>query len=196
MAGRPEYRKRHLLIVSALALLLSARVSLQAATPSLTVTPERFSLTSAFDGRQFIVTQENAQETHDLTRTAHYAVQPAGVVKVSPEGYVRPVGRGEATITVEAAGGQRTVRVSVNDQGDARPLHFANDIVPVLTRFGCNAGGCHGKASGQNGFKLSLFGFDPAFDYDAIVKEARGRRIFPSNPQRSMLLVKPSGRVP
>jgi hypothetical protein len=195
MMGRPESRKQHLLIVSAFALLLAVRVDLRAASPSLSVVPERFSLTSAFDGRQLIVTQENGQDTRDLSRAAHYDVQPAGVVRVSPEGYVRPVGRGEATITVEAAGGQRTVRVVVNDQTDARPLHFANDIVPVLTRFGCNAGGCHGKASGQNGFKLSLFGFDPAFDYDAIVKEARGRRVFPSNPERSMLLAKPSGQV-
>jgi hypothetical protein len=76
------------------------------------------------------------------------------------------------------------------------PLHFANDIVPLLTRHGCNAGGCHGKASGQNGFKLSLFGFDPAFDHDAIVHEARGRRLFPAAPERSLLLAKAAGQVP
>jgi hypothetical protein len=78
---------------------------------------------------------------------------------------------------------------------ETRPLHFANDVVPLLTRFGCNSGGCHGKASGQNGFKLSLFGFDPAFDYNAIVKEARGRRIFPASPDNSLLLAKATGRV-
>jgi hypothetical protein len=75
-------------------------------------------------------------------------------------------------------------------------LHFANDIEPILTRYGCNAGGCHGKSSGQNGFKLSLLGFDPEFDYEAIVKEARGRRIFPAAPDRSMLLLKPTGQSP
>jgi hypothetical protein len=77
-----------------------------------------------------------------------------------------------------------------------RPVDFVNDIVPLLSRYGCNAGGCHGKASGQNGFKLSLFGFDPAFDYAAIVKEARGRRVFPAAPDHSLLLAKPSVRVP
>ena len=60
-----------------------------------------------------------------------------------------------------------------------RRLNFTNDIEPVLTKFGCNAGGCHGKASGQNGFKLSLLGFDPAGDYDA----ARQRR--PGTPDFS-----------
>ena len=54
--------------------------------------------------------------------------------------------------------------------------------MPLLSKLGCNAGGCHGKASGQNGFKLSLFGFDAAFDYAAITREARGRRIFPAAP--------------
>jgi hypothetical protein len=76
-----------------------------------------------------------------------------------------------------------------------RPLHFANDIEPLLTSHGCNAGACHGKASGQNGFKLSLLAFDPKADWAAIVSEARGRRLFPAAPERSMLLAKPTGRV-
>ena len=60
----------------------------------------------------------------------------------------------------------------------AGPIDFKTEIVPLLSRLGCNAGGCHGKASGQNGFKLSLFGFDPAFDYDAIVtRSARPARL-------------------
>ncbi len=75
-------------------------------------------------------------------------------------------------------------------------VDFANDIEPLLSRFGCNAGGCHGKASGQNGFKLSLFGFDAEFDFEAIVQEARGRRISESSPDSSLLLLKASGRVP
>src|SRR5258708_21195477 len=69
-------------------------------------------------------------------------------------------------------------------------------VQPLLTRFGCNAGGCHGKASGQNGFKLSLFGFDTSFDYEAIVEEARGRRIFGSAAGNSLLILKATGRVP
>ena len=68
-------------------------------------------------------------------------------------------------------------------------------MMPVLTRAGCNAGACHGKARGQNGFQLSLLGFDPDFDYAAIAQEARGRRVFPAAPEHSLLLRKAAGQV-
>ncbi len=73
---------------------------------------------------------------------------------------------------------------------------FVTDVVPVLTKLSCNSGGCHGKATGQNGFKLSLLGFEPETDYQALVKEARGRRLFFSDARRSLLLQKATGQVP
>jgi len=78
----------------------------------------------------------------------------------------------------------------------APPVQFLNDVVPLLTRLHCNSGGCHGKATGQNGFKLSLLGFEPDFDYAALVSEARGRRLFPADPNQSLLLTKATGVVP
>ncbi len=78
----------------------------------------------------------------------------------------------------------------------AADVTFERDIQPILTRAGCNAGACHGKARGQNGFALSLFGFDSAFDHDAIVREDRGRRVFPAAPDESLLLLKAAARVP
>ena len=72
-----------------------------------------------------------------------------------------------------------------------RPLDFGRDIIPLLTRYGCNAGGCHGKASGQGGFKMSLLGFEPDLDFTSLVKEARGRRLFPASPEASLLLLQP-----
>jgi len=77
-----------------------------------------------------------------------------------------------------------------------RPLNFENDIVPILSRFGCNSSGCHGKAEGQNGFKLSVFGFDPPADYRALTVEGRGRRVFPAAPDKSLLLLKANGGMP
>ena len=77
-----------------------------------------------------------------------------------------------------------------------RPLNFTNDIVPIFTKASCNSGGCHGKASGQNGFKLSLLGFEPQEDYEHIVKEARGRRVFPAAPDQSLLLLKAINQLP
>ena len=73
---------------------------------------------------------------------------------------------------------------------------FATDVVPILTKLGCNSGGCHGKSTGQNGFKLSLLGFVPSYDHESMVKEARGRRVFAGDPDSSLLLQKAIGRVP
>jgi hypothetical protein len=75
-------------------------------------------------------------------------------------------------------------------------IRFTTDVVPVLTKLGCNSGGCHGKATGQNGFKLSLLGFEPSLDFQALVNEARGRRLFPGAPDRSLLLLKATGTTP
>jgi hypothetical protein len=77
----------------------------------------------------------------------------------------------------------------------AADFHFENDIVPILGRYGCNSSGCHGKAEGQGGFKLSVFGSDPEADITALTREGRGRRVFPSQPEESLLLRKGSGRI-
>src|SRR5689334_25149400 len=77
--------------------------------------------------------------------------------------------------------------------GDA--LHFENDILPILARHGCNSSGCHGKAEGQGGFKLSVFASDPEADYAALTKEGRGRRTFPAKPEESLIRRKATGRV-
>jgi hypothetical protein len=181
-----------------LALFLQCyRAEAQRPGAALEVTPERCELAGPHDGRQLLVTGPGPDgKVRDLTRQATYTVAPASIARVSPQGYVRPGGKGTAVITVETAGQKRTVAVVVRDFDDQRPLHFVNDIEPLLSRHGCNAGGCHGRASGQNGFKLSLFGFDPSFDYNALVKEARGRRVFPAAPDSSLVLMKASGRVP
>lgn len=73
---------------------------------------------------------------------------------------------------------------------------FELDIQPILTARSCNSGGCHGKSRGQNGFALSLLGFDTEMDFHAIVKEARGRRLFPAAPENSLLLLKATGALP
>jgi len=129
----------------------------------------------------------------DLTGEARFrSVQPR-VATVTAGGVVRAVADGSTEITVEAAG--RSLRVPVVVEGTTRPrrFNFANDVVSLFSRHGCNASGCHGKAEGQNGFKLSVFGSDPAADYAALLKEGRGRRIFATSPEHSLLLRKASG---
>ncbi|MFK8114953.1 MAG: DUF1549 and DUF1553 domain-containing protein [Rubripirellula sp.] len=78
-----------------------------------------------------------------------------------------------------------------------KPVSFVNDVMPLLTKAGCNSGVCHAKAGGgQNGFELSLLGFEPREDYDHLVLEGRGRRLFPAVPEQSLVLQKASGEIP
>lgn len=131
--------------------------------------------------------------SHDVT----YTVTPAGIVSVDGTGYVMARREGKATITAKSSDGHKDqVTVLVTNVVKDLPVNFANQITPIFTKYGCNAGGCHGKADGQNGFKLSLLGFEPTEDYEFVVKEARGRRIFPSSPKHSLLLQKATGQMP
>jgi hypothetical protein len=156
------------------------------------VFPRRFDLAGMHEGRQVLVSGKAGE---DLTRQSTYTPDDGRIVAVNATGFVRPLAKGQTTIRVRFPGGEQTIAVRVEDEPN-KPLHFVNDILPILTRHGCNSGGCHGRASGQNGFRLSLFGFDPDFDYNALVKEARGRRVFAASPEASLLLTKASGMAP
>src|SRR5688572_18661189 len=129
-------------------------------------------------------------QTRDLTRSAKYDAIPAGIIAVDASGLVTPLKDGEATLHAKVDGLSTSLPVVVKDIATERPIHFENQIAPIFTRFGCNAGGCHGKAGGQNGFALSLLGFEPPEDYEYIVKEARGRRLMLTAPEHSLLLTK------
>jgi hypothetical protein len=132
----------------------------------------------------------------DLTHEARRTVRDAAVARIGEAGVVRSVGDGETTAVFEAAGKSLEVAISVRAAGAPRRFHFENDVVPILSKLGCNASGCHGKAEGQNGFKLSVFGFDPAADHSALTRESRGRRVFPAAPEQSLLLRKITGALP
>ena len=148
--------------------------------------------------RQLVVTGKyTSGQLHDVTREVKFSVDNAHVLRADSEGFLVPVADGEATVTATHPGGQTTtVKLRVERCGEQLPINFANEIVPMFTKLGCNAGGCHGKSDGQNGFKLSLLGFYPDDDYEYLVKEDRGRRIFPADPEFSLLLSKPSNRLP
>lgn len=77
-----------------------------------------------------------------------------------------------------------------------KPVSFELDVQPILVAQGCSAGACHGKSRGQNGFQLSLLCFDPEFDYAALTQNARGRRVFPAAPEKSLLLLKGAAILP
>ncbi len=148
--------------------------------------------------QQLIVTGHyDSGQLRDLSRSATYTVTPGNVVKVDSTGHVTPVGEGEATIHIHAGDvSDATINVKVTNIVADVPINFPNQVTPLFTKYGCNGGGCHGKSGGQNGFALSLLGFEPSEDYEYLVKEARGRRLFPAAPDRSLLLMKASARLP
>ena len=118
------------------------------------------------------------------------------MVLVGKTGEVTPLADGRATISARSAKGpSASIEVVVSHCGNEAPINFANQVVPIFTKLSCNSGGCHGKASGQNGFRLSLLGFEPNEDYEHLVKEARGRRVFPAAPEQSFAAAKTDRRI-
>lgn len=142
-----------------------------------------------------LVTQADGK-TLDLTRKVNYQVSPQGVIEISKSGLIKPLANGEVKIETNTASGKASASLVVRDFDSPPALNFTNDIVPIFTKFSCNSGGCHGKSGGQNGFALSLLGFEPDEDFQYVVKESRGRRVFPGAPEKSLLLQKAIGEVP
>ncbi|HLQ45362.1 MAG TPA: hypothetical protein VK137_11575, partial [Planctomycetaceae bacterium] len=159
---------------------------------TLSVFPKTVQLSDPFARRQLLIEADG----RDATREAKFVSSQPNIATVDEAGYVTPVADGSAEISVSVGGLTATIPVKVSGTANGRSVDFSTEIVPLLSRFGCNAGGCHGKQNGQNGFQLSLFGFDTEFDYAALVKEARGRRVTVSNASGSLLLRKAVGAVP
>ena len=162
--------------------------------PAYRIRPEAIVLDGPDAVQQLIV--EQADSLRDRTASARYVSGDPEIAAVDDLGAVAAVGDGETSIRIEIGAVILEVPVTVRRVADPPPIHFENMVVPVFTKLGCNSGGCHGKAGGQNGFRLSLLGFEPKVDYDTLVKEGRGRRLFPANPRESLLLQKATGRVP
>ncbi|MCI0638079.1 MAG: DUF1549 and DUF1553 domain-containing protein [Gemmataceae bacterium] len=160
------------------------------------VRPERIELKNAFDYRQLLLTGIlETGERVDITRLAQYQA-PATSVKVSARGQVRPAADGAGEITFTVAGQSGKIPVSVSGQKEKFTASFVKDVMPVMSRLGCNAGTCHGAQQGRNGFQLSLRGYDPLFDHRALIDDVSGRRFNRAAPERSLMLMKPAGAVP
>lgn len=181
--------------------LLTAAVSLRgedaaAGSVSLVVSPATVQLTGTNRRQQILVTAVDAsgRET-DVTRGVQLRVADPALARVDGSIVTGLAdGRTELVVTLDAV----AARVPLTVAGAAAfpPVHFGNDVVPLFSKLRCNSSGCHGKQAGQNGFKLSVFGFDPEADYAAIVNQGRGRRLFPAEPARSLLYLKATGLMP
>jgi hypothetical protein len=174
--------------------LLGLAASSSAEQPkSLTVYPAAVRLDGPRAGQRLGVLAEYADgRRQDFTRAATLVSSNPAVAVIDPSGVVRGRGDGRATVTVSAGGATASVPVEVAHVGADVPVQFTREIEPVLTKAGCNQGACHGASLGRGGFRLSLLAFDAAFDYAQIVQSAEGRRVVIGNPERSILLQKPS----
>ena len=156
---------------------------------TLEVFPTELKLENGRDARRLLVTgvTDNGLR-YDLSHSA--SLTPAdATVRIDADGFVVPQSAGDCTLVVSAAGLEARVSVHVHS-AEAPPVDFRNDVNPILSKVGCNQGTCHGSQKGQNGFKLSLRGYDALYDYRALIDDVAGRRFNRSQPGQSLMLRK------
>ena len=163
---------------------------------ALSVSPADLSLPGPAASGQIIVTATFANGTSaDVTRAATVSVD-GNAAETSPSGLITPKSDGAATIRIAWGGLETTLKVNVNGLQGGKAPDYIQDVTPVVSRMGCNAGTCHGAKDGKAGFKLSLRGYDPVFDIRAFTDDIRGRRTNAASPDDSLMLLKGSAGVP
>jgi hypothetical protein len=181
--------------ISMAALAEEAPPQLPAGLRALKIEPSRLVLHDGRDERRLLIWAEtDSGERIDVNGRA--VLQPGSeIITVDAQGYVVPKARGETKLIVSLGELETAVPVDVKGS-DLPPVRFVRDIEPLLSKVGCNAGTCHGSANGKNGFKLSLRGYDPDFDYQALVNDISGRRFNRVVVDQSLMLLKPAAEVP
>ena len=187
-------------LFSVVAITGSVRAADTASAPAvqgsrLTVYPEEIRLSQRRESQDIVVQLQTPDgSTQDVSSLARMEFSQGGIARLD-KGYVMPVSNGKTELLIEFEGKSRAVPVEVTQFDHPTQLRFRNDVLPVLTRAGCNTGKCHGSASGKDGFRLSLFGYDPAGDYYRITREMSGRRINLASPVDSLFINKAIGQV-
>ena len=132
----------------------------------------------------------------ELSSQAKVAISDAKVAVVDERNFAIPQGDGKAIVTATYQGHRASAPVSVKDYATASTWSFRNDVLPVMTKMGCNSGACHGAAAGKNGFKLTLRGYDAEADYYTLTHQALARRTERIEPAKSLILLKPTLTIP
>ena len=184
---------RLLLITAALCVPLHAQTESEA---GLEILPSTIELDGPQAQQQLLAQATRGGVQKDWTANASWTSENPEIAAVDAGGLVRPVGDGSAVIRVKADGLEAQVTVRVAGTRDPFSWGFQQHVIPVLTKKGCNSGPCHGAAGGKNGLKLTLRGYDPAADYDALTREATARRVSLADPASSLFLLKPTMTIP
>jgi hypothetical protein len=157
--------------------------------------PATVELRGPADQQRLLVERfRDGEAVGDATVGAQFRIDPPTVARIEA-GVLRPVADGTARLRAVLDGQTLEARVEVRGMAQADPPGFRLDVQPVLTRWGCNMGACHGAQAGKKSFKLSLRGYDPFADYAAITRQWQGRRIDLTHPDESLLLRKALGEL-
>jgi hypothetical protein len=163
----------------------------------LEVFPPQLELTGPQSTAQLVVTGHRANgEVVDVSSAASFAPEEPEVLKVSASGRVTSKAEGETKLKVSFGGVSKTLTVRASGQQNAHAVSFEHETLPALAKAGCSGGACHGSPHGKGEFRLSLFGFEPAFDRKSLVKESQSRRVNTIKPADSLLLRKPTMQIP
>jgi len=164
----------------------------------VTAYPASVELEDVFAYRQILLTGKlDTGDLVDVTRMAKVTLNAGTeIVTIAPSGMVRAREDGSGELQFVVGDHALSVPVRVGGQTEKYTVSFVQDVMPVMSRIGCNSGICHGAAKGRNGFKLSLRGNDPLFDHRALTDDLEGRRFNRAVPDRSLFLLKVSGRLP
>jgi hypothetical protein len=183
-------------IAFALAVLFCTTTLAQSKVTSIAVYPPDVQLNTKADLQRFIVvaTRDDGV-TLDVTSQAAVKLAAEGVARLD-KNILYPMADGQTSLDIEYQGFKAAATVAVKDATAERPLSFHLDVMPVFARTGCNTGSCHGAARGKDGFRLSIFGFDPRGDYFRVTREIGVRRVNLAVPEASLLLTKGAGQVP
>lgn len=178
----------------------SSSVRSRVAPVALEAYPASIALTDARDRAQLAITARGANgELWDVSDVARYETEPAGLIAVSARGVATPIRDGSGTIKATWGEGSEAVSVTLpfesRASGAPRAAGYRHEVSAVLSKAGCNMGACHGNFNGKGGFRLSLRGQDPEYDHAAMTREASGRRIDLADPDRALLLRKPTGQT-
>ena len=194
------YRSRHRLALLVIVLAFIASFTdcparADKGRNALHVFPSKVQLDHPSRGQSMLVHSIDANGmTYDRTEAATFTIANESIAYFE-DWQVIPVTQGDTTLTVEIDGLQTIVPIIVTTDGQLRPISFRHDVMPVISKAGCNVGGCHGAASGKDGFRLSLFGFDPAGDHYRLTREMMGRRVNLATPEDCLLVNKSTGSV-
>lgn len=182
--------------LAAQSLVPQATSAIAPAQPKLHVYPSQVSLTTARDSQSLVVQLVSPDGiTRDVTDKASWKFDRDDRVSRTSN-HLTPKADGDAKLTVTFESQSVDVPISVKRALVDPPISFKLDVMPVFMRAGCNVGSCHGSARGKDGFRLSLFGFDPDGDYYRLTHEQPKRRLDLSIPAECLLIQKATGQVP